>query len=294
MAACNANSIVGFLACNYLFVPPRYHFILNPVVFAGLAGYSISCALIIYTGELMHRARERAEREVTERKRVVEALHESENLFRTLVNASSQSVWRLRPNGGPAIRGIDDGNAAWWREFTGQTEEQRTADDGMGWLAAVHEEDLVAARKNWLKIVSTDEPTAVEFRALRADGAWRWLFVQGVPIKDERAKVIEWAGTVRDITERKEAEREREELLKREHEAREIAEKANSFKDEFLATLSHELRNPLNVILGYSELLLRTPEVAKSRHLLRMGEALKRNAQSQSQLINDLLDLSRL
>ncbi|HKG96887.1 MAG TPA: ATP-binding protein, partial [Pyrinomonadaceae bacterium] len=90
------------------------------------------------------------------------------------------------------------------------------------------------------------------------------------------------------------AEVERERLLQSEQEARDAAEKANKLKDEFLATLSHELRNPLNVILGYSELLLRMPEIEQSPRLAQMGEALKRNAQSQSQLINDLLDLSRL
>jgi len=90
------------------------------------------------------------------------------------------------------------------------------------------------------------------------------------------------------------AETEREQLLHREQEARDAAEKANQLKDEFLATLSHELRNPLNVILGYSELLLRMQEVEHSPRLAQMAEALRRNAQSQSQLINDLLDLSRL
>ncbi|HKR22587.1 MAG TPA: ATP-binding protein, partial [Pyrinomonadaceae bacterium] len=90
------------------------------------------------------------------------------------------------------------------------------------------------------------------------------------------------------------AEAEREQLLQREQEARDAAEKANQLKDEFLATLSHELRNPLNVILGYSELLLRMQEIERSPRLAQMAEALRRNAQSQSQLINDLLDLSRL
>ena len=90
------------------------------------------------------------------------------------------------------------------------------------------------------------------------------------------------------------AEAERERLLTRVQEARDAAEKANQLKDEFLATLSHELRNPLNVILGYSELLLRMREIEQSPRLAQMGEALRRNAQSQSQLINDLLDLSRL
>jgi two-component system, chemotaxis family, CheB/CheR fusion protein len=90
------------------------------------------------------------------------------------------------------------------------------------------------------------------------------------------------------------AEAERERLLHSEQEARDVAERANQIKDEFLATLSHELRNPLNVILGYSELFLRMPEIDESSRLRKMAEALRRNAQSQSQLINDLLDLSRL
>ena len=90
------------------------------------------------------------------------------------------------------------------------------------------------------------------------------------------------------------AETERERLLRSEQEARDAAERANQLKDEFLATLSHELRNPLNVILGYSELLLRMPDIQQSPRLVQMGDALRRNAQSQSQLINDLLDLSRL
>jgi PAS domain S-box-containing protein len=90
------------------------------------------------------------------------------------------------------------------------------------------------------------------------------------------------------------AQAERERLFRSEQEARDAAERANKIKDDFLATLSHELRNPLNVILGYSELLLRMPELEDSQRLRQMGMALRRNAQSQSQLINDLLDLSRL
>jgi two-component system CheB/CheR fusion protein len=82
---------------------------------------------------------------------------------------------------------------------------------------------------------------------------------------------------LRDITERKLAEAEREALLQREHGLREAAEEANRLKDEFLATM-----------------LLRTEEIQKSPELLRVGAALKRNALAQSQLIRDLLDLSRL
>lgn len=97
-----------------------------------------------------------------------------------------------------------------------------------------------------------------------------------------------------DYLERKRVEQEREELLAREHELRNIAEEANRLKDEFLAIMSHELRNPLNVILGYAELLLRSDEIRSSTPLRRMADAVKRNAVAQSKLIRDLLDLSRL
>ena len=89
-------------------------------------------------------------------------------------------------------------------------------------------------------------------------------------------------------------EQEKEQLLAREHELRNIAEEANRLKDEFLAIMSHELRNPLNVILGYAELLLRSEEIRGSAPLGRMADAVKRNAVAQSKLIRDLLDLSRL
>ena len=97
-----------------------------------------------------------------------------------------------------------------------------------------------------------------------------------------------------DYLERKRVEEEREELLAREHELRQTAEEANRLKDEFLAIMSHELRNPLNVILGYAELLLRMNEIKESPNLHHMADAVKRNAVAQSKLIRDLLDLSRL
>src|ERR1044072_8156302 len=97
-----------------------------------------------------------------------------------------------------------------------------------------------------------------------------------------------------DYLERKQVEQEREQLLAREHELRQTAEDANRLKDEFLAIMSHELRNPLNVILGYAELLLRSNEIKNSMPLRRMADAVKRNAVAQSKLIRDLLDLSRL
>ncbi|HBB86156.1 MAG TPA: hybrid sensor histidine kinase/response regulator [Blastocatellia bacterium] len=95
-----------------------------------------------------------------------------------------------------------------------------------------------------------------------------------------------------EIAERKQAEEERAQLLVREQAARAEAEQANRTKDEFLATLSHELRTPLTAILGWSH-LVRTGSLDKSQ-LNRAVETIERNARSQSQLIDDLLDVSRI
>jgi PAS domain S-box-containing protein len=96
----------------------------------------------------------------------------------------------------------------------------------------------------------------------------------------------------KDITDLKRIEQEREELLQREKNAREAAETANRVKDEFLAILSHELRAPLNPILGWAQLLqVRTFDKAKTAEAYAIIE---RSARSQSQLIDDLLDIAKI
>jgi len=97
---------------------------------------------------------------------------------------------------------------------------------------------------------------------------------------------------VADITARKAIEAERERLLASERLARAEAERANRLKDDFLATLSHELRTPLNAIVGWSEVLRRGKPDAED--LAEGLEAIERNVKSQSQLISDLLDVSRI
>lgn len=128
----------------------------------------------------------------------------------------------------------------------------------------------------------------------RKDGSLIDISLSISPIKDEEGKIVGASKIARNISESKRAERERLQLLESERLARNEAEAANRIKDEFLATLSHELRNPLNVILGYAEVLLRSEEAKRSPFVKRTGEILKRNALAQSQLVRDLLDLSRL
>ncbi|MBW4616459.1 MAG: response regulator [Desmonostoc vinosum HA7617-LM4] len=112
------------------------------------------------------------------------------------------------------------------------------------------------------------------------------------PYHDEVGNVIGLIGVSIDISDRKQIEVEREQLLQREQVAREQAETANRIKDEFLAVISHELRTPLNPILGWAKLLQqRKLDTARSLQALA---AIERNAQLQSQLIDDLLDISRI
>jgi PAS domain S-box-containing protein len=126
-----------------------------------------------------------------------------------------------------------------------------------------------------------------------------WLRLDGTSVTVEAvAASIPWQGgraiqvVLRDITDRKRAEKEKSKLLASERVARSNAEHANRMKDEFLATLSHELRTPLNAILGWSQ-LLRTG-MSDKEELTQGLDTIERNARAQTQLIEDLLDMSRI
>jgi PAS domain S-box-containing protein len=114
----------------------------------------------------------------------------------------------------------------------------------------------------------------------------------GAPIKDADGNIIGVVLVFRDITERKLAEGQREQLLKREQAARQEAEEANQLKDEFLATASHELRTPLTAIVGWTRMLRsRKLEGQTASNAL---ESIERNTDSLRKLIEDLLDTSRI
>jgi PAS domain S-box-containing protein len=122
---------------------------------------------------------------------------------------------------------------------------------------------------------------------LVVDGSGRWLEAAITPLLE---RSVVWVA--RDITWRRRSEEERRDLLLREQEARHRAEEANRIKDEFLSTLSHELRTPLNSILGWTW-LLRSGSLDKEG-TQRAVTTIERNAKSQSQIIDDLLDVSRI
>jgi len=112
------------------------------------------------------------------------------------------------------------------------------------------------------------------------------------PVKDARGRIIGASKIARDVSERKRAEAERTKLLQTVQQAREEAEELNRSKDQFLAVLSHELRTPLNAIFGWARMLQSAAiDEATSR---RAVEAILRNATAQVQLVEDLLDVSRI
>jgi two-component system, chemotaxis family, CheB/CheR fusion protein len=126
----------------------------------------------------------------------------------------------------------------------------------------------------------------------RKDGSEIDISLTVSPIRDKSGKVIGASKIARDISDRKRIEFEREELLRRESAARAEAEKASSLKDEFLATVSHELRSPLTSILGWAGMLRenRLDDEKSARAL----EVIYRNARAQNQIIGDLLEVSRI
>ncbi|MBW4534361.1 MAG: PAS domain S-box protein [Pleurocapsa minor HA4230-MV1] len=127
---------------------------------------------------------------------------------------------------------------------------------------------------------------------VRKDDTSFWAHGVVTPLRDEEGNLRGFAKILQDLTERKQAEEEREELLRREQVARAEAESANHTKDDFLAVVSHELRTPMTAIVGWAG-MLQTGMLDEARTAMAI-ETIERNANSQMQLIEDLLDVSRI
>ncbi|HEY9665278.1 MAG TPA: response regulator [Coleofasciculaceae cyanobacterium] len=162
---------------------------------------------------------------------------------------------------------------------------------GEGWLHSVHPEDRPQVKADWFTRTQSNGEYSSEFRCKTPDGMVRQVHVRASPMLCEQGKLLGHVGTLEDITERKQAEEARTQVI-REQAARKEAEAANRMKDEFLATLSHELRTPLHSVLGWARLLrTRSFDAATTARAL---ETIERNAQAQAQLIEDILDVSRI
>ncbi|MBD1881536.1 PAS domain S-box protein [Coleofasciculus sp. FACHB-T130] len=223
--------------------------------------------------------------DISERKQAEATIRQREAQFRQLADAMPQQVWITDAGGKTQYVNQQ------WTTYTGLTLEQ-TQDIHYA-LQVIHPDDFEMTSERWRTALATETPYQAEFRLKHlAAQTYRWFLSRAIPIRDEQGQIVQWFGTSTDIEEFRRAQAEREQLLQQEQIAREAAENANRIKDEFLAVLSHELRTPLNPILGWSKLLQNGKlDAAKIQLALK---TIERNAQLQADLIEDLLDVSRI
>jgi PAS domain S-box-containing protein len=221
--------------------------------------------------------------DVTDQRRAAIALRASEQQWRQMADTMAHMIWVTRP----------DGYHEWynrrWYEFTGATEGST---DGEGWNDMFHPDDQARARARWRHSLDTGDYYEIEYRLRHHSGDYRWVLGRALPVRNDRGEIERWFGTCTDIHAMRLLIEEREHVLQSEQAARVESERAGRMKDEFLATLSHEIRTPLNAILGWATVLRSgraTPDgVAQGL------EIIERNARMQAQMIEDLLDMSRI
>jgi PAS domain S-box-containing protein len=208
--------------------------------------------------------------EIKVRQQTDAALRESEQRFRHLADAMPQIVWISNPEG--QVEYIN----RQWTLITGLSlEESRSLDQVKH---VIHPDDFVPAQDLWRKARELQTPYQVQTRFKHAaDGKYRWYLTRGVPVFDGDNRLIKWYGTSTDIHEQKELEVEQREAVRR--------------KDEFLAGLAHELRNPLPPMRNALEIMRLSGNQPEA---VERGRAMiERQVKQLVRLIDDLLDLSR-
>jgi PAS domain S-box-containing protein len=211
--------------------------------------------------------------DITERERIRKELHEqtealrlSEERFRLMADAMPQIVWVTRPDG------YHEYYNRQWYDYIGATPEESI---GHGWNRPLHPEDRQRAIDRWHQAVTTGEPYEIEYRFRSRDGEYRWFLGRAVPVRGESGQIAQWVGTCTDIEDMKRAE--------------ESLREADRRKDEFLAMLAHELRNPLAPIRSGLDILAMDP----GNHHMTIS-LMQEQVQHVVRLVDDLLDVSRI
>ncbi|HEY9611227.1 hybrid sensor histidine kinase/response regulator, partial [Allocoleopsis sp.] len=202
--------------------------------------------------------------------------------YRRIVETANEGIWLIDPQARTTY--VNSQMA----QMLGYSVEQML---GRSYFEFIYESDRAAAKYRFEQRKQGFKDQS-EFRLCCQDGSLIWVLSCTSPIFGDNGEFSGVLAMVTDVSDRKRAELEQKQLLEREQAARAQAETANQMKDEFLAILSHELRSPLNPILGWSK-LLRSRKLDEST-TARALETIERNALVQSELIEDLLDVSRI
>ena len=205
--------------------------------------------------------------DITDQVRSNAELRESEKRYRALSSASADVVYRMNPD---------------WkqiRQLQGRGFLKDSVDQWYSWVDDyIPAEDQPLLYKTIDEAIRTKSTFELEHRVVRADGTRGWVLSRAVPMLDANGAIYEWIGAATDITERKEAE----EKLK----------DADRRKDEFLAMLAHELRNPLAPIGAAAE-LLQMVKLDEAR-VRKTSQIIDRQVRHMTSLVDDLLDVSRV
>src|SRR5215510_1878826 len=233
-------------------------------------------------GEVTHIAA--AQQDVTGRWRVEEELRKREEELRSLFDLSAIGMARVSSEG----RYLSVNRK--YCQMLGYSEQEML---NLTLYDVTYPDDREASHvKMNSSFTGGPEEYTIEKRYVRKDGAIIWALVNWTIVRDAEGHPRLSVANIQDITARKQAEVEREELLLRERAARETAESAARSKDEFLAVVSHELRSPLNAILGYAA-LLRYGSL-DAREAKQAVDVIERSGKAQGRLIDDLLDTARI
>jgi two-component system CheB/CheR fusion protein len=207
--------------------------------------------------------------DVGEIKRTERALRASEEQFRALAESMPQLVWTANPDGQ-----VDYYNRR-VLDFEGISYD---ADGAWTWQPVLHDDDTVPTVSAWREAVESGGTYQCEHRVRMADGSLRWHLSRAVPAHDDDGRLVKWYGTATDIHDLKQAQARLQE--------------ADQRKDEFIATLAHELRNPLAPIRSAVDIFkLKGPA---DGILVTAREIIERQVTHMVRMIDDLLDVSRL
>lgn len=235
--------------------------------------------------EMLKQQAEKMQRQAAQLAAMNQELRQSEERFRLLSMCSPLGVFMLDTQG-QCTYANPRGQAICQFSLDHQLEQT--------WQQWVQPEDRDRVLAGWAAYIQTGQEYSDEFRLITEEpdtDTEQWVHVRSARLLSPQNELLGHVGTIEDITERKQMEATRNQMI-REQVARREAEAASRMKDEFLAVLSHELRTPLNSMLGWAK-LLRTRKFDEAT-TERALETIERNATAQAQLIEDILDVSKI